>query len=97
MDFSPRLARLYASALRNGMAKTASSGGNTATAIFDMPDIELFGGAGQSRDYQIRLQAQELQGLKRGDSVTIDSVAYTVREVRLIGDGAEKVATLSKN
>ncbi len=40
-----------------------------------------------STDYQITAKASDFGTLTAGTSITVDSVAYTVRETRLIDDG----------
>jgi hypothetical protein len=41
-----------------------------------------------STDYTLTARAADFGGLKYGDSVTVATVAYQVRETRLIDDGA---------
>ena len=40
-----------------------------------------------STDYQVTAKASDFGTLLAGASITVDSVAYTVRETRQIGDG----------
>jgi len=40
-----------------------------------------------STDYQVTAKASDFGTLLAGASMTVDSVDYTVRETRLVGDG----------
>lgn len=77
---------------------TPSSGGATqiAKAIFERPDENLLGDRVRSREYQLTLRSDRLQGCDTGETVVIAGGNYTVRESRQIEDGAFKIITLSK-
>ena len=63
------------------------AGAVTANGILDMPSQILSDGMVLSTDYTLTARASNFGTLIRGDSITVDSVAYTVRETMLIDDG----------
>ena len=67
---------------------TCTSGGTTAKAILEQPDLVLAGNQIISTDYQLTARVSDFGNLIAGASITVDSVAYTVREVRKLDDGA---------
>ncbi len=77
---------------------TPSGGGaqQSAQVLLDAPDAELIDGAVRSREYAITYAANQLAGLKTGETVTVNALAYTVREVAALDDGALMRATLAK-
>jgi len=77
---------------------TPAAGGASqhAQVLRDAPDEEWLAGAVQSREVAITYRATQLVGLKTGESITVDGVAYTVREVAALDDGAVMRATLIK-
>ena len=66
---------------------SATSGATTANVILDQPSQVLAGDMVLSTDYQITAKASDFGTLTAGTSITVNSVAYTVRETRLIDDG----------
>lgn len=77
---------------------TPSAGGamQIAQAIFERPDENLLGDRVRSREYQLTLRSDRLQGCDTGETVVISGSNYTVRESRQLEDGAFKLITLSK-
>lgn len=75
-----------------------SSGGaqQSAQVLLDAPDAELIDGSVRSREYAITYRATQWVGLKTGETVTVNGLTYTVREVSALDDGALVRATLSK-
>ena len=73
---------------------TATYGALTATVLFDLPDKELMHDMQLSSDYAITYRAGDLSGLKSRDSITVNSVVYTVREVTHLDDGQIMHASL---
>lgn len=75
-----------------------SGGGamQTALAIFERPDENILGDRVRSREYQLTLRSDRLVNCDTGETVTIASASYTVRESRQIDDGVFKTITLSK-
>lgn len=67
---------------------SCTAGVVTALGILDMPSQIISGDMVLSTDYTLTARAADFGGLKYGDSITVATVAYTVRETRLIDDGA---------
>jgi hypothetical protein len=63
------------------------AGAVTANGILDMPSQILSDGMVLSTDYTLTARASNFGSLIRGNSITVDGVAYTVRETMLIDDG----------
>ena len=66
---------------------SCTAGAVTANGILDMPSQILSDGMVLSTDYTLTARASNFGNLIRGNSITVDSVAYTVRETMLIDDG----------
>lgn len=66
---------------------SCTAGAVTANGILDMPSQILSDGMVLSTDYTLTARASSFGSLIRGNSITVDSVAYTVRETMLIDDG----------
>lgn len=66
---------------------SCTAGAVTANGILDMPSQILSDGMVLSTDYTLTARASAFGTLTRGSSITVDSVAYTVRETMLIDDG----------
>ena len=66
---------------------SCTAGAVTANGILDMPSQILTDGMVLSTDYTLTARASNFGSLIRGNSITVDSVAYTVRETMLIDDG----------
>ena len=73
--------------LDDPFAVSATSGATTAKVILDQPSQVLAGDMVLSTDYQITAKTSDFGTLEAGASITVDSVAYKVRETRLIDDG----------
>jgi hypothetical protein len=97
-----RIEALYAAAEHAGMLLEAIwSHGNgdppvTVKVDFQAPDEAVLDGLALSADYAIRYPAKRLPGLVAGDTLTINGQTYRVRETRVLGDGSEKRATLTR-
>ena len=89
------LADLYAAAGRAGLLTTAVIGGSEVLVDFRAPDAEVLDGLGLSSDYAIRYPASDVM-LDTGHELVIGGVTYRVREVRLVGDGLEARASLTR-
>ena len=72
----------------NDFGVSCTAGAVTALGILDMPSQIISGDMVLSTDYTLTARAADFGGLKYGDSITVATVAYTVRETRLIDDGA---------
>jgi len=66
---------------------SCTAGAVTAKGILDMPSQIVADGMVLSTDYTLTAKASDFGSLGRGSSITVDSVAYTVREVMLVDDG----------
>ena len=66
---------------------TCVSGGTTAKGILEQPDLVLAGDRIVSTDYQLTAKVNDFGSLIAGATITVDSVSYTVREVRKLDDG----------
>lgn len=72
-------------------------GAYQASGLLDSP-TEVIGGRGLSNQYRLEYVTAELPGLVRGSAITVDGVAYTLREdPGLIGDGVMSEVMLSKS
>ncbi len=62
----------------------------------EQPDLVLAGNQIVSTDYQLTAKTSDFGSLIAGASITVDSVAYTVREVRKLDDGSFVEISLQK-
>ena len=75
---------------------SATAGSTTANGILDQPSQVLAGDMVLTTDYTFTAAATDFGSLTAGESITVDSVAYTVREARLMDDGAIVELSLQK-
>lgn len=73
---------------------TASANGVTTQVIFDSPDENLMGQRVQSAEYTIVFPTGALGNLVYNVAVTVNGVAYKVRQCHQIEDGNLQRATL---
>jgi hypothetical protein len=66
---------------------SCTAGAVTANGILDMPSQILSDGMVLSTDYTLTARTSNFGSLIRGNAITVDTVAYTVRETMLIDDG----------
>jgi hypothetical protein len=66
---------------------SCTAGATTANGILDMPSQVISDGMVLTTDYTLTARASAFGSLIRGDSITVDGTAYTVRETMLIDDG----------
>ena len=85
----------YEAARRSGLLTAVTVGTATVYCAFRAPDETVLDGFALSRDYQIDYPAAWLT-LAPGDTVEIAGSSYQVRDVRAIGDGSERRASLSQ-
>ena len=71
----------------NPFGVSATSGATTAKVLLDQPSQVLAGDMVLTTDFQITAKASDFGTLLAGADIEVDSVDYTVRETRLIGDG----------
>ena len=74
-------------AMLNDFGVSCTSGGTTGKGVLNQPDQVLAGDFIMSTDYVLRAKTSDFGSLIAGASITVDSVAYTVREVRKLNDG----------
>lgn len=77
-------------------AVDAVIGAVTVKVIFDSPTEQILGGDVLSNEYAIMGKASDLASLARNASLTVDGVAYKVRENYLVDDGKVRRVTLTK-
>ena len=63
------------------------AGSITGKGILDMPTEVLAGDMVLSVDYQLTARADQFGDLEYGSEISVNGVAYTVRDSRLIDDG----------
>ena len=68
----------------------------TATAILDQPSEVLAGDMVLSTDYLLTAKASDFGSLLSGDTITVNSQNYEVRETRLQDDGSFVEISLQK-
>ena len=96
------LERLYDAAARAGLLSLATwlpedgTDPETAWVEFRSPDETVLDGLGLSTDYAMRYPTSVFVGLVSGDLLTVNGERYRVRDIRAIGDGSEKRASLTR-
>lgn len=80
----------------NDFGVAVTFGSYSAKGILDAPSEIIAGGMVLTTDYQLTFKTSALPGLGYQSSITVDSAAYTVREVRAQDDGKFSIAYLSK-
>ena len=85
----------YESARNAGLLTAVTVAGNTVHCAFRAPDETVLDGFALSRDYQLDYPAAWLT-LAAGDTLDVAGISYQVRDVRAIGDGSERRASLSQ-
>ena len=91
-----RIEDFYEAAGRSGLLVDAEIDGQTIAVDFRSPDETVLDGLALSADYTIRFPASVLPALAAGNTVSIAGNTYRVRDIRSIGDGSEKRASLSR-
>jgi hypothetical protein len=86
---------LYEAARNAGLLSAVTVAGTTVHCAFRTPDESVLDGFALSRDYQIDYPAAWLT-LVTGQTLEIAGSSYEVRDVRAIGDGAQRRAWLCK-
>lgn len=94
MPFAEDLSQFYDATA--GFAVVATWGGYTASVIFNAPSEEVLGGQVVGTDYSIRMPTASLPGIGYGQQVVVAGKGtFTVREVRSLSDGGEKLLILA--
>ena len=76
---------------------SCTAGATTANGILDMPSQVISDGMVLTTDYTLTARTSNFGSLIRGDSITVDGAAYTVRETMLISDGKFVQIALQKS
>ena len=63
---------------------------------FSAPDDTVLDGLSLSTEYAMTYPATSFTGRAPREAVEIDGVSYLVRDVRAVGDGSERRATLTR-
>ena len=97
-----RLQRLYGAAARAGLLKDCTwrpTDGRPAEIYpvgFAAPDTLRLDGLTLSTDYEMTYPQSLFEGLAAREVVEIAGAAFQVREIRALGDGSERRATLTR-
>ena len=91
-----RIEDFYDAAGRSGLLVDVEIDGHTIAVDFRSPDETILDGLALSADYTIRFPASVLPALAAGNTVSIAGNTYRVRDIRSIGDGSERRASLSR-
>lgn len=73
-----------------------TNGVTATTGVLDMPSEMIAGGMVITTDYSLTIKSSVYPNLKYDDPLTVDGVAYTVREAKLQDDGKFSIVYLSK-
>jgi hypothetical protein len=66
---------------------SCTAGATAAQGILDMPSQVISDGMVLTTDYTLTARTSAFGSLIRGDLITVDGTAYTVRETMLLDDG----------
>ena len=66
---------------------SCTAGAVTALGILDMPSQVISDGMVLTTDYTLTARADDFGDLLYGSQISVNGVAYTVRETQLVGDG----------
>ena len=66
---------------------TCIAGSTTGLGVLEQPDQILAGDMIISTEYELFAKTSDFGSLVATDSITVDSVAYTVRDIRKENDG----------
>lgn len=75
---------------------TVTNGTTTTTGILDMPTEMVGGGMVLMSDYMLTIKSSVYPSLAYGSSLTVNGIAYSVREVRAQDDGNFTLVFLSR-
>ena len=62
-------------------------GSTTGVGYFDTPSEIIANGLVLTTDYSVVVKTSDFSSVSQGDTMTVDSVNYTVREPMLLDDG----------
>ncbi len=89
------IGEIYDAAAAAGMTVTMIAGQTRMEVDWRAPDESLYDGMALGRAYEATWPADRLT-LSVGDDVIVRGESYTVRDVRLVGDGSEARALLTR-
>lgn len=69
---------------------------HTANVLFVEPAQDILSGMQITSEYGIDFDPASLPGIKHGNSLTVDGIAYTVREILAAEDGITSRANLKR-
>lgn len=70
-----------------GFGVSVTKGSITGVGILDMPSEVIADGVVLTTDYKLLVKTSDFSSITRGDAMTVDGTAYTVREPVLMDDG----------
>lgn len=76
---------------------TAEFGDLSGKVLLDAPDASILSDRVLSTNYLMTFIATDFPGLKHGDWLTIDDIAYQVQSVTAIDDGKIKTASVERS
>ena len=76
--------------------KPVSAGAVTGLGILDMPGQVIADGMVLNTDYRLTVRTDQFGWLKFDDYISVDTVAYKVRELFPADDGAFLIVSLAK-
>ena len=83
-------------AIFSDLAVSATAGTVTGSGVLDEPTSVVLGDNVLFVDYQFFCKTSDFGTLKAGDAITINSVAYTVREAQLDSDSLITILSVQK-
>jgi hypothetical protein len=70
-----------------GFTVSVVLGSTTGVGYFDTPSEIIANGLVLTTDYSVVVKTSDFSSVSQGDTMTVDSVNYTVREPMLLDDG----------
>lgn len=77
-------------------AQVAYWNGKQANVLLDAPELDELTGMALSSEYAARMRRADLPGVDRGSIIAIPPYTYSVRDVRVEGDGSVKMLRLTR-
>lgn len=83
-------------AFLDDLGVTVTVGASAFKALFDIADDLVGGGVVLSTDYVLTARTSDIASLVDGDTLSISSITYEVRQIRKFDDGAFSRVVVSK-
>ena len=80
-----------------GFTVPVVQGSTASVGYFESPNEIIADGVVLTTDYAVVVKTSDFSAVSRGDAMTVDSVAYTVREPMLLDDGKIMRVVLMKD